>query len=130
MRSVNNVNNIVLLVLSFQNDQNMFQKIRVLRPLLLISWRSSVTNLFCYTRNSATNEQGLFVVNASSGVISLNGTLDREAEQEYRLRVLVSVSSVGSFMQSLLHATALQLVRLLCVPSFLRARSLVPVSAS
>ncbi|XP_073231929.1 cadherin EGF LAG seven-pass G-type receptor 1-like [Porites lutea] len=36
----------------------------------------------------STNEQGLFIINASSGVISLNGTLDRESKQEYRLKVL------------------------------------------
>jgi len=33
-------------------------------------------------------KQGLFVINASSGVISLNGSLDRESREEYRLRVL------------------------------------------
>ena len=38
---------------------------------------------------SATNNHSLFVINVSTGVISLNGTLDREDVSEYKLRVLV-----------------------------------------
>ena len=36
----------------------------------------------------------MFVINETSGVISLNGSLDREAVSTYRLRVLVSLSSM------------------------------------
>lgn len=39
---------------------------------------------------SASVKEPLFIIGASTGVISLNGTLDREFRQEYRLRVLVS----------------------------------------
>ena len=38
---------------------------------------------------SATNNDSLFDINVSNGVIALNGTLDREAVSEYKLRVLV-----------------------------------------
>lgn len=42
----------------------------------------------------ATNKHNLFAVNETTGVISLNGSLDREAVSNYRLRVLVSLSVV------------------------------------
>ena len=38
---------------------------------------------------SATNNDSLFDINVSTGVIALNGTLDREDVSEYKLRVLV-----------------------------------------
>lgn len=43
------------------------------------------------TSISGDGKQGLFAINASSGVISLNGSLDRELREEYRLRVLVNI---------------------------------------
>lgn len=42
---------------------------------------------------SATNKHSLFAINETTGVISLNGTLDREAVSNYRLRVLVSLTA-------------------------------------
>ncbi|KAJ7337301.1 hypothetical protein OS493_010160, partial [Desmophyllum pertusum] len=41
-----------------------------------------------YELVESTNKHSLFVINISTGVISLNGTLDREVVPEYRLQVL------------------------------------------
>ncbi|XP_022809062.1 protocadherin Fat 4-like isoform X2 [Stylophora pistillata] len=41
-----------------------------------------------YKMVESTNNHSLFVINVSTGVISLNGTLDREDVSEYKLRVL------------------------------------------
>ena len=58
------------------------------------NYQCSFVFFVCLFIFPATNKHNLFAVNETTGVISLNGSLDREAVSYYRLRVLVSLSVV------------------------------------
>ena len=67
---------------------------------MLIYLEISTGDLFvCLFIISATNKRRLFVINDTTGVISLNGTLDRETVSDYKLQVLVIFFAMGFHLQ-------------------------------